>query len=84
MGDFVSMAYLGRMPCGCAMSVIVDDAKHRKTTSKTLACWVRRGMSVERLPTPEALGRIRAAIAETGYHRRDTELAELEATVNGR
>ncbi len=58
MGDFVSMAYLGRMPCGCAMSVIVDDAKHRKTTSKTLACWVRRGMSVERLPTPEALGRI--------------------------
>ncbi|MEI7610886.1 MAG: hypothetical protein WCJ64_26175, partial [Rhodospirillaceae bacterium] len=37
-----------------------------------------------RAKDPEALGRIRAAIAETGYHRRDTELEELEAADRAR
>ncbi|MEI7610863.1 MAG: tetratricopeptide repeat protein, partial [Rhodospirillaceae bacterium] len=45
---------------------------------------VRLRRAEGRAEDPEALGRIRAAIAETGYHRRDRELEELEATVTPR
>lgn len=48
MIDQETMAYVGRMPCGCAPAVTVDDRESAQYVARDIAEWVRKGWTVER------------------------------------
>ena len=41
-------AYVGFKSCGCAVAACVDGPEYAKETAKTLAEWVRGGLTIER------------------------------------
>lgn len=53
--------YIAKRPCGRASALAWDDDKYKKDTAKSVAEWIRRGDTVERVarrksdPTPELI-----------------------------
>jgi hypothetical protein len=46
-------AYIGRKECGCVTCAIVDIPALRNETAKTVADWIRRGRTIERVTNDE-------------------------------
>lgn len=46
----MSDCYVGIKACGCAVAAAVDNPEHFKDTAKTVAAWIRDGLTVERKP----------------------------------
>lgn len=44
----MSDCYVGFKACGCAVAAAVDNPAHRKDTAKSIAAWVKDGLTVER------------------------------------
>ena len=40
-------AYVGRAECGCVVAITVNMLDHKRDVAKTVAEWVRDGLSIE-------------------------------------
>lgn len=52
-------AYIGINENGLARAIVFDDPKYKRDTAKTIAEWIRRGRTIERLPVEQATERLR-------------------------
>lgn len=43
------MCYVGRKACGCLVTVAVDKPQWKRETAKSVAEWMRDGLTVERM-----------------------------------
>lgn len=64
--------YVGVKACGCAVSACVDRPEYAKDTAKTLAEWVREGLTIERKTVGWARSNLFAC-----KHEQRSEQAEL-------
>ena len=44
-----TMAYIGRKKCGCYVAATVDDPNDPKETAKSVADFVKSGLTIERV-----------------------------------
>lgn len=44
-----TMSYVGKKPCGCVVAAVVDDPNHKRDVARTIAEWVKGGLTVERV-----------------------------------
>ena len=42
-------AYIGKLPCGCAVACVVDMPDRKKSTAEDVAEFIREGYTVERI-----------------------------------
>ena len=61
----MGMSYMSRQPCGCLGMAVVDNPDHKRDVAKEVAKAVRRGETVERVPTED----IRTTMWECPTHR---------------
>lgn len=47
MSEF--MNYIAREKCGCITCACVDNPEHKRDVAKSIASWVRDGLTVERV-----------------------------------
>lgn len=45
--------YIGFKSCGCGVAVCVDDPSHKRETAKTVAGYLREGLTIERVTMAE-------------------------------
>lgn len=57
MSDLVEWAYIGRLraastkwPASTAVAAMADDPRYPKDTAKEVAAWIRKGLTIERVP----------------------------------
>lgn len=65
-----TLCYVGVKPCGCAVAACVDRPEFAKDTAKTIARWIRDGLTVERKPVEWARANLFAC-------KHDSKQAEL-------
>lgn len=53
-------AYIGTKPCGCTVAATVIKPEWAKDTAKTIADWVKRGYSVDRVEVGDARLRLKS------------------------
>jgi hypothetical protein len=44
----VVYCYVGKRPCGCLVAAAVDKPEYTKDTAKSVAKWMRDGLTIER------------------------------------
>ena len=54
----MTMCYVGVQPCGCVTAAAVDEPEYAKDNAKTVAGWIRKGLTVERCDTEDARARL--------------------------
>lgn len=47
--DEFTHVYIGKLKCGCVVSVCLDDAKHARDTNKFIVGQTRSGYALERI-----------------------------------
>jgi len=54
MTDPTRMAYIARTACCKAVvAAIVDEPAHKRDVSREVGCWIRDGLTVERVPSDQ-------------------------------
>ena len=53
MADRLGFMYLARRPCGKVCAAAWDDPTHAKSTGKSVAEWIGRGDTIERVERKE-------------------------------
>jgi hypothetical protein len=52
--------YIGINQDDLAVALVVDDPKYKKETAKTIAQWIRQGLSITRMPHEDSIARLKA------------------------
>ena len=63
--------YVGIMPCGCYVAVVMDRPEYRKETAKTIAQYIQNGYRIE----PAILEEVRHKLGKCKCPNPQTELA---------
>jgi len=48
--ELLGYMYIARKPCGKVVAVVWDDPHYAKETAKSVASWIARGDTIERIP----------------------------------
>lgn len=47
-------AYIGRLPCGCVVAMMVDAPDRKRHTGKEVGKWIADGLNIERVRCEDA------------------------------